>query len=51
MKLTDVILLSLAAFFVIIAIYETMTLGFGQSYWLTMIAMILFFLYLYRKRK
>ena len=36
MKLLDIILLSLAAFFVIIGIYEVMTVGIGQAYWLIM---------------
>lgn len=51
MKLIDVIILSLAAFFVIIAIYEIMTVGIGQAYWLVMMAMLLFFGYHLRKSK
>jgi hypothetical protein len=51
MKLFDVILLSLAAFFVIIAMYETMTVGIGQAYWLVMVALILFFAFNLRKRR
>jgi hypothetical protein len=51
MKLIDVLILSLAAFFVIIAIYEIMTVGIGQAYWLVMIATMLFFLYNYRKKR
>ena len=51
MKLLDIILLSLAAFFVIIGIYEVMTVGIGQAYWLIMMATILFFAYTLRKKK
>ncbi|MFM8914565.1 MAG: hypothetical protein ACKOE6_16855 [Flammeovirgaceae bacterium] len=51
MKLLDVVLLSLAAGFVIIGIYEVMTLGIGHAYWSIMLSMILFFAYNYRKRK
>jgi len=51
MKLIDILILSLAAFFVIIAIYETMTVGIGQAYWLVMMAVMLFFIYTYRKNK
>ncbi|MBL7877406.1 MAG: hypothetical protein JNL53_17205 [Cyclobacteriaceae bacterium] len=50
MKLFDVLLLSLAAALVIIAIYEIMTVGIGQAYWLVMMAVMLFFLYTYRKK-
>ncbi|HEY8511474.1 MAG TPA: hypothetical protein VIL31_05920 [Cyclobacteriaceae bacterium] len=51
MKLFDVILLSLAVVFVIIAIHQTMVVGFGQSYWAVMLALLLFFVYNYRKRR
>jgi hypothetical protein len=51
MKLLDIILLSLAAFFVIIGIYEVMTVGIGHAYWLIMMATILFFAYTLRKKK
>jgi len=51
MKLLDIILLSLAAFFVIVGIYEVMTVGIGQAYWLIMMATILFFAYTLRKKK
>jgi hypothetical protein len=51
MKLFDALILSLAAFFVIIGIYEIMTVGIGQAYWLVMIATLLFFFYNYRKKK
>lgn len=51
MKLLDVMLLSLAAGFVIIGIYEVMTLGIGHAYWAIMLSLILFFVYNYRKRK
>jgi hypothetical protein len=51
MKFWDIIILSLAAFFVIIAIYETMAVGIGQAYWLVMMAIMLFFIYTYRKKR
>jgi len=51
MKLINSLLLSLAAAFVIIGIYEMMRLGPGQGYWAIMISVALFFLYLYRKKK
>jgi hypothetical protein len=51
MKFWDIIILSLAAFFVIIAIYETMAVGIGQAYWLVMMSIMLFFLYTYRKKR
>lgn len=50
MKLLDIILLSLAAFFIIIAIYEVMTVGIGPAYSLIMMSLILFFVYVYRKK-
>ncbi len=51
MKFWDIIILSLAAFFIIIAIYETMAVGIGHAYWLVMMAIMLFFLYTYRKKR
>ena len=51
MRLTDVLLLSLAAVFIIIGIYELMTLGFGDAYWAIMVSVTAFFLYSYRKRR
>ncbi len=51
MKLVDVLLLSLAAVFVIIGIYEVMTLGFGHAYWAIMLSFGFFFIYTYRKKK
>jgi hypothetical protein len=51
MKLIDILILSVAAFFVIIAIYEIITVGIGQAYWLVMMAVMLFFVYTYRKKK
>jgi hypothetical protein len=51
MKLADILLLSLAVVFTIIGIYEIMTLGIGRAYWSVMLAVILFFLYTYRKKK
>jgi len=51
MKLPDVILLSLAAAFVLIGIHQIMTVGFGNAYWAVMLALVFFFLYNLRRRK
>ena len=51
MKLIDIVLLSLAAGFAIIAIYEAMNFGFGEAYWAVMLSLGLFFFYNYRKKK
>jgi len=51
LKLTDILILSLAVVFLIIGIHQTMILGFGQAYWALMLTMILFFLYTLRKKK
>ncbi|MBN8576781.1 MAG: hypothetical protein KF775_08975 [Cyclobacteriaceae bacterium] len=51
MKLLDIILLSLAAFFVIIGIYETMAVGIGQAYTWVMLAALIFLFYTYRKKR
>ena len=49
MKLIDTIILSLAVVFIIIGIYEIITKGIGHAYWAVMLAIILFFVYNYRK--
>ncbi len=51
MKLLDIILLSLAAGFIIIGIHQVMTVGFQKGYWAIMIAVIFYFVYNFRKRK
>ena len=51
MNLVDVLLLSLAAVFIIIGIYENMALGLGQAYWAIMLSVGFFFLYWYRKKR
>lgn len=51
MKLSDTLIFSLAVVFLIIGIYEIMTLGIGQAYWAVMLSMILFFYYTIRKKK
>jgi hypothetical protein len=51
MKLVDILLLSLAAAFVIIGIYEMMALGVSFGYWAIMLSIVFFFLYGYRKKK
>ena len=51
MKLIDTLILSLAVVFIIIGIYEVMTVGLGEAYWAVMLAIILFFVYTLRKKK
>jgi hypothetical protein len=51
MKLVDLLLLSLAAVFIIIGTYEVMVVGIGHAYWALMLSVMLFFLYIYRKKK
>ncbi len=51
MKLPDIILLSLAVGFLIIGIHQIMTVGFGNAYWAVMLALILFFVFNFRKSK
>ena len=51
MKLSNMLLLSLAVVFIIIGIYEMMALGADKGYWAVMLSMVFFFLYLYRKKK
>lgn len=51
MRLPDVILLSLAVFFLIIGIDQVITIGFGKAYWAIMLALIFFFVYNLRRRK
>jgi hypothetical protein len=50
MKLADVLILSLAVVFTIIGIYEIIRFGIGSGYWSVMLAVILFFVYNYRKQ-
>lgn len=51
MKLPDIVLLSLAAGFMIIGIHQVMTVGFEKGYWAIMISIVFFFFYILRKRK
>lgn len=51
MKLIDVLVLSLAVAFLIIGIHQTMTLGFGKAYWAIMLSVVLYFVYILRKKK
>ena len=51
MKLIDVIVLSLAVAFLIIGIHQTMTLGIGKAYWAVMLSLMLYFVYILRKKK
>jgi len=50
MKLSDTILLAFIVVFLFIGIYETIRFGIGMAYWSIMLAVILFFIYAYRKR-
>jgi predicted membrane protein len=50
MKLIDVLIISLAVVFIIIGIYEMIQFGIGSGYWSVMLAVILFFVYNYRKQ-
>jgi len=49
MSLTSVILLALSFVFMVIGIYEGITLGIGQAYWSVMLSVAFFFIYTYRK--
>lgn len=51
MKLVDSILLSLGAGFIIIGIHQNMTAGFGSAYGVIMLAFLMFFIYVYRKKR
>ena len=51
MKLSEIILLSLSVGFLIIGIHQIMTVGFVNGYWAVMIALILLFVFNYRRRK
>ncbi|MDH5399078.1 MAG: hypothetical protein OEX02_13085 [Cyclobacteriaceae bacterium] len=49
MKLKETIIFSLAAGFLLIGIHQTMTYGFGASYWLYMLSIGLLLWYKMRK--
>ena len=51
MKLTDVLVLSLAVAFLIIGIHQTMVVGFGKAYWAIMLSLVLYFVFNFRKNK
>jgi hypothetical protein len=51
MNFVDVLLLSLAAVFIIIGVYENRVLGLGQAYWAIMLSVGSFFIYWYRKKR
>jgi len=51
MKLSEVLLLSLAAAFIIIGISEMMIRSVQDGYWAVMLSVVFFFLYLIRKKK
>jgi hypothetical protein len=51
MKLSDIIILSLAVVFLVIGIDQIITIGFTNAYWAIMLSLVLFFVYNLRKRK
>ena len=51
MRLSDIVILSLGVVFLIIGIDQIITLGLGHAYWAIMVAMVLFFIYTFRKEK
>ena len=51
MKLTDVLVLSLAVAFLIIGIHQTMVLGIGKAYWALMLSLVVYFVFNFRKNK
>lgn len=51
MKLPDVFLLYPALALFIIGLHQIVTRGFAQSYWIVMLALLLFFTYQWRKTK
>ena len=51
MKLTDILILSLAVAILIIGIHQTMVNGFAKSYWILMVPLILYFALNLRKKK
>ncbi|MBS1489003.1 MAG: hypothetical protein JSS93_00575 [Bacteroidetes bacterium] len=51
MKLNLIILLLLAVVFLIIGIYEMMTLGPSNGYWAVMLSVACLFYYVYRKKQ
>lgn len=51
MKLPDVVLLSFSVAFLIIAVHQIRTVGFGNAYWALMLALVFFFIYNLRRRK
>jgi hypothetical protein len=50
MKLSDVLIISLAVVFIIIGIHQVITVGLGNAYWAIMLALILLFVFNLRKR-
>jgi uncharacterized membrane protein YhaH (DUF805 family) len=51
MKLSEVILLSLITFLLIVAVHQTTVSGFVNSYWIFMLTFILFGFFLMAKSK
>lgn len=51
MKLVDVFLVGLTIMFLIIGTDQTLKLGFQNSYWAFMLALVTFFAFNYRKSK
>jgi hypothetical protein len=49
MSLPSVILLSISFVFLVIGVYEMVTIGISQGYWAIMLSVIFFFILAYRK--
>lgn len=50
MKLSEVIILSLTVVFIFIGLYESIRFGIGTGYWAIMVAILLLFVFSYRRR-
>lgn len=51
MKLSEIIIISLAVVFLIIGIDQIIVIGFSKAYWAIMLSLVLFFVYNLRRQK
>jgi hypothetical protein len=51
MKLSEVLIISLAVAFLLIGIHQIVTVGFGNAYWAIMLALLFFFVFNLKRRK
>lgn len=51
MKLTEIIIISLVIFFVIVGVHQTTVNGFVNSYWIFMLAFLLFSIFMMVKAR